>query len=65
MVSTDWWVHVMYFSALNCPRLDCPTVFAYAGNDATRNALRTAFPDRSWYDVIERAGVLRIEPVLP
>jgi len=65
VVSTDWWVHVMYFSALNCPRLDCPTVFVYAGNDATRDGLRAAFSGRRWYEVHDRAGVLRIEPALP
>jgi hypothetical protein len=56
---------MMYFSALNCPRLDCPTIFAYAGDEQTREALREEFPGRRWYDVRNRTGVLRIEQAGP
>jgi len=65
VVSSDWWVHLMYFSALNCPRLDCPTVFAFANDELSRDALRQAFPDRTWHDVHERIGTLYIERAEP
>lgn len=65
VVSSDWWIHAMYFAALNCPRLDCPTVFAWANDEQTRVALQQAFPGRRWYDVVERDNVLRIEAGAP
>jgi hypothetical protein len=65
VVSDGWWIHTMYFAALNCPSLDCATVFALGTDPETRELLRRMYPDRQWYDVVERAGVLTIVPGAP
>jgi hypothetical protein len=65
VVSQEWWFHMMYYAALNCPRLDCPTVFALGSDEETRELLRRMFPNRRWYDVVVRDGVLTIVPGAP
>ena len=65
VVTDEWWYYTLYFAAMNCPRLDCATIFTHAGDDETRAALKQAFPDRHWYTVVERRGVLVIEPGAP
>lgn len=66
LVVTDaWWFYMMYFAALNCPLLDCPTVFALGSDPEARALLRRGFPDRAWYDVVHRDGVLKIVPGVP
>jgi 4-amino-4-deoxy-L-arabinose transferase-like glycosyltransferase len=46
MTTTDWWVYAVYLAALNCPRLDCDSVFAYVPDAAAEAALDSAFPLR-------------------
>lgn len=46
---------------LNCPRLDCPTIFAYSPTDEIEQRLRAAFPGRAWYRLHHDAGVLTVE----
>jgi hypothetical protein len=65
VVTDEWWWYTMYFAALNCPRLDCPTIFALGPDRETRAVLRRTFPDRAWYDVVLRNGVLSIVPGIP
>jgi hypothetical protein len=65
VVANDWWPYTYYFAALNCPTLDCPTLFALATDDSTRDFLAEKYPDRAWYNVEEREGVLRIVPGIP
>jgi 4-amino-4-deoxy-L-arabinose transferase-like glycosyltransferase len=62
VVTQEWWLYTMYFAALNCPSLDCSTVFALGADEQTREVLRRMYPDRDWYDVADRNGVLRIVP---
>mgnify|MGYP000969845351 CR=1 FL=1 len=62
VVSDDWWEHMMFFASLNCPTLDCPTLFALATDETTRVLLRRTYPDRRWYNAVERNGVLTIVP---
>jgi hypothetical protein len=65
VVADDWWYYIVYYAALNCPRLDCPTIFAVASDPETRELLARMYPDRAWYDVVDRGGVLRIVPGAP
>lgn len=65
VVTDDWWYYTLYFAVMNCPRLDCATIFTHAGDDQTREALRREYSTRQWYSVIERRGVLVIEPGSP
>jgi hypothetical protein len=65
VVVEEWWWYTMYFAALNCPRFDCPTVFALGADPETRDVLRRMFPERDWYNVVLRDGVLRIVPGAP
>lgn len=51
------------FQPLNCPRLDCDTIFAFAPDDPTEQRLRAAFPGREWYRVWDQDGVLTIAPM--
>lgn len=51
-----------FFQPLNCPKLDCDTIFAFAPDDATEQRLRDAFPGRNWYRVWDVEGVLTIAP---
>jgi hypothetical protein len=46
---------------LNCPRLDCATIFAYSADEAMDAELRPHFPGRDWYVVSNREGVLSLE----
>lgn len=46
---------------LNCPRLDCPTLFAYVPDEEVEAKLRDAFPGRDWYLVQDVEGVLTLE----
>lgn len=62
VVTDQWWWYTMYFAALNCPRLDCPTVFALGENPESRTLLRRMFPERTWYDVVLRGGELTFLP---
>jgi len=65
VVADEWWWYAMYFAALNCPELDCPTLFAVASTPEVRAELRRAFPERDWYNVVLRGGVLTIVPGAP
>jgi hypothetical protein len=65
VVTEEWWIYMMYYAALNCPRLDCPAIFAVAANAETRELLARMYPDRAWFHVVDRNGVLRIEPGTP
>jgi hypothetical protein len=65
VVTDEWWLYMAYFAAMNCPRLDCPTIFANVGDDETRDVLRVMYPNRRWYTVTDRRGVLTIEPAAP
>jgi hypothetical protein len=46
---------------MNCPRLDCATIFAYSPDKASDAALRGYFPGRDWYFARDREGVLTLE----
>jgi hypothetical protein len=50
---------------MNCPRFDCPTVFALGADDETREVLRRMFPERTWYNVVLRNGSLTVVPGTP
>jgi hypothetical protein len=65
VVTDEWWWYTMYFAALNCPRFDCPTVFALGSEPEMRKVLRIMFPDRDWYNVVLRNGVLTAVPGKP
>jgi hypothetical protein len=65
VVNDEWWIYTMYFAAMNCPRLDCSTIFAHAADDETRELLRRMYPERVWYTVVDRRGVLMFEPGSP
>jgi hypothetical protein len=65
VLSDDWWLHMMYFAALNCPTLDCSTVFALATSAEQREMLGRVYPERRWYNAVERDGVLKIVPAGP
>jgi hypothetical protein len=62
VVADEWWWYTMYFAAMNCPRFDCPTVFALGATPEAREILRRMFPERDWYNVVHRNGVLTIVP---
>ena len=65
VVTQEWSIYMMYYAALNCPRLDCPAIFAVASDPETRELLARMYPDRAWFNVVDRNGVLRIEPGAP
>lgn len=65
VISDEWWYHVLYFADLNCPQLDCATVFAHAPDEETRELLRRMFPDRQVYSAVDQGGVLRLVPGEP
>lgn len=65
VVVDDWWWYTMHYASLNCPLLDCPTIFALGIDEEDRAELSRRFPDRAWYTVVERRGVLRIVPGEP
>ena len=65
VVTDEWWWYTMYLATLNCPRLDCPAIFALGADPQTRMALRQAFPGRAWYDVVLRDGELTVVPGAP
>jgi len=65
VVTSDWWLYAVYFAAMNCPKLDCPTVFALAPPDGPDATLLAAFPGRSWFTVRDQDGVLVAEPGRP
>jgi hypothetical protein len=52
-------------ASLNCPTLDCSTVFALATSAEEREALGRMYPNRRWYNAVEREGVLTIAPAGP
>lgn len=59
LVTTDnWWYYSVYLAALNCPDLNCGTVFAFAPDAPTLAALRSRFPGRTWYRIDDRDGTL-------
>jgi 4-amino-4-deoxy-L-arabinose transferase-like glycosyltransferase len=60
VVTDQWWWYTMYFAAMNCPRFDCPTVFALGADPEAREVLHRMFEDRDWYNVVLRNGVLTI-----
>jgi hypothetical protein len=60
VVAEEWWIYTMYYASLNCPTLDCATVFALASDPEARDDLARLYPDRDWYNVVTRNGVLRI-----
>ena len=51
VTTDDWRTYAVYFAAMNCPRLDCDAVFAYAPDADVLGRLREAFPGRTWYEV--------------
>jgi hypothetical protein len=65
VVTDEWWWYMSYFAGLNCPTLDCPTLFALGSGDEMRTKLQQAFPDRAWYNVVLRDGRLTIVPGTP
>ena len=65
VITDEWWFHMMYYAALNCPRLDCPTVFAHAPDEQARELLIRMYADRQVYTVEDRRGVLTIVPARP
>jgi hypothetical protein len=59
LVTTDnWWYYSVYLAALNCPDLNCGTVFAYAPDAPTLATLRSRFAGRTWYRIDDRDGTL-------
>jgi hypothetical protein len=59
LVTTDnWWYYSVYLAALNCPDLNCGTVFAYAPDTPTLLALQSRFPGRTWYRIDDQDGTL-------
>jgi len=62
VTTDDWWTYNVYLAALNCPSLDCPTVFAYAPDALTLQALQAAFPGRTWYQIDDSTGTLEAAP---
>jgi hypothetical protein len=65
VVTDKWWYYIAYLASLNCPRLDCDTVFAYGADTTTRRALQRAYPDRAWYNLEDQTGVLNAVPGTP
>jgi hypothetical protein len=63
VVTPRWWLYATYFAALNCPRLDCSSVFALSDAHARNEALFRAFHGRTLYVVRERQGTLEARPV--
>jgi hypothetical protein len=60
LVTTDnWWYYSVYLAALNCPALDCGTVFAFAPDAPTLQALWSRFPGRTWYRIEHQDGMLQ------
>ena len=64
VVTRDWGL-LSILGPLNCPRLDCATVFAYAPDENADMRLRAAFPGRSWYEVSDQQGVLTLHALPP
>jgi hypothetical protein len=60
VTTNDVWIYDLYLAALNCPRLDCPSVFALSPDAATAGRLGRAFPTRRRYLVEERDGRLTV-----
>jgi hypothetical protein len=58
IATRDRSVYWLVFGSMNCPTLDCATIFAYVPDDATEQRLRAAFPGRAWYFVEDNGGVL-------
>jgi hypothetical protein len=46
---------------LNCPTLDCETIFAYSVDEEMDAELRGYFPGRTWYEVRNKEGVLALD----
>jgi hypothetical protein len=46
---------------LNCPLLNCATIFAYSANATSDAELRVYYPDRDWYVASDKEGVLTLE----
>jgi hypothetical protein len=65
VVVDEWWWYTMYYASLNCPLLDCPTIFAYGGDEDARAELYRRFPDRGFYEVVNSRNVLVIVPEEP
>jgi hypothetical protein len=61
VTTDDWWVYTAYLAPLNCPNLDCATVYAFQAGDKPADPLRSAYPGRDWYKVVKRNGVLVAE----
>jgi hypothetical protein len=51
------------FGPMNCPRLDCQTIFAFSPSEETDQKLRAAYPGRDWYSVRSDNGKLVAEVV--
>jgi hypothetical protein len=64
VVTDDWWIYTAYFAAMNCPKLDCDTVFAYAPNDEVLNDLKNNFKSRKTYVVKEYVNALNIDQLI-
>ncbi|MFN8537836.1 MAG: glycosyltransferase family 39 protein [Thermomicrobiales bacterium] len=48
---------------LNCPRLDCDTIFVLSPDPTFDGDLRAAYPGREWYVAREADGVLDVDPL--
>ncbi len=65
VTTPDWWIYATYLAALNCPGLDCATVFAFAPDSTAVERLRSRYPRRRVYVVQNRGGTLEAEPLDP
>ncbi len=61
VTTTNLEVYAVYLAALNCPRLDCDSVFAFVPSAVTDQRLQQAFPGRRWYFLRAREGRLTAE----
>ena len=58
VTTNDRWTYTVELAPLNCPRLDCASVFALAPDGATRVALTRAFPGRTVYTIHQQGDWL-------
>lgn len=66
LVLTDqWWYYTVFLAPLNCPRLDCATIFAFAPDQATADALQTAYPNRRLFWLEQQGDQLTAMPDAP
>lgn len=61
VVTDNRWVYLNVLSVLNCPALDCGTVYAFAENEDQRTRLRELYPDRRFYRIQWQEGQASLE----